>query len=106
FSGSRVEGGEQVQCTATAVFVLDQGRSILLRGTSRRPPWARLQTGHLVGAQDDLIGPQRLSVQVADLLDLCGERRVAWHLGRKPHLLPPWLETMVQQDLTNRLCRD
>ena len=51
-------------------------------------------------------GPQRPRVQVADLLDLGGEGRVARHLGREPHLLPPRLEAVVQQDLSHGLRRD
>src|SRR5512143_2950761 len=102
----RVEGGEQIQRPTATVLVFDSGRLVFLRGPGRCLARARLQTGHLIDTQDYLIGPQRPRVQVADLLNLLGEGRVARHLGRQPHLLPPRLETMVEQDLTSRLRRD
>jgi hypothetical protein len=104
--GPRVEGREQVQRPTTAVLVLDTSRPVHLRRQRLGLPRPRLQAGHLVDAEDQLVGPQRPGVQVADRLDLGGERRVARHLGRQPRLLPPRLEAVVQQDLTHRRRRD
>src|SRR5271157_3704118 len=65
-----------------------------------------LQAGHLIDAQDHLVGRQRPRVQVADLLNLGCEDSVTRNLGRQPHLLSPRLQTVMQQDLTHGLRRD
>ena len=44
----RVEGREQVQRPATAVLVLDPGRSVLVGRQRLRLPRSGLQAGHLV----------------------------------------------------------
>ena len=86
--------------------MFDQRRPILHRGPGRRLSGPRLQAGHLIDAQDNLVVRQLPGIQVADPLDLLGEGRVAGYLGRQPHLLPPRLESVVQQDLADRLGRD
>src|SRR5581483_4426015 len=96
----------QVQRPLALVLVLDPHRPPRRRWLRRRLAGARLQAGLLIDTQHHLVGCQGPGVQIADLLNLGGEGRIPWHLGRQPQVMPPRLEAVVVEDPAHRVGRD
>jgi len=81
FAGSRVERGDQVQCTATLVLMLQANRDVSpLRGTGRLGTRTRLDRGLFVHAQHALIWRKGTGVEVHDVEGRCLEGIIAFDL--------------------------
>ena len=104
--GAGVEGGEQVGGAGAPVLVLDLHRSVGLGRSGRHTAWSRLERGHLIQAEDDLVRAQEAGQQVGDGPDLRGERRVTGLARVEPDVRPPGLQAIGQQHPLDRLGRD
>ena len=103
---ARVEGGEQVGGAGARVLVLDLDRATRLGRTGRHPAWSRLEGGHLIQAEDDLVEAQGAGQQIGDGPHLRGERRIAGRARVEPDVRSPRLQTIGQQHPLDRLGRD
>ena len=75
--GAGVEGGEQVGGAGPPVLVLDLDRATGLGRAGGDAARSRLERGHLVEAEHDLVRGQGAGQQIGDRPDVRGERRVA-----------------------------
>ena len=102
-TGTRIKGGEEVECALADVLVLDDNWLIpRLRRTIARCPRSRLERRLFVERQDALVRAELARVQVADVVDGHSELIIARNLRAEPVMHSPRLELLRRENSLDR----